>query len=149
MSKLVSGDAKITDLDLVWEAAKALGWLVHTSMLGVQVKYFDGNGPICDVVIQPQHEEDARGRDVGSKYTIGFTQDRQTRKVTMYHDNAMNGGAVYSVESGQMDDTTMRVVGKMRQALGEAQITRILHKQRANWRVEQREDGAKVYVVRR
>ena len=149
MSKLVSGDAKITDLYLVWEAAKRLGWLVHTRLDGVQVKYYDGNGPVCDVVIQPQHEEDARGRDVGSKYTIGFTQDRQTRKVTMYHDNAMNGGAVYSVESGQMDDTTMRVVGKMRQAIGEAQVRRILQEQRATWRVEQREDGAKVYVVRR
>jgi hypothetical protein len=151
VSKLVSGDAKITDLALVREAALQLGWDV---LANVPVSYFSGEGPVCNVVISPNAGERDRygkcvGKTVGGKYSIGFQRDAATGKVTMLHDNAMNGAEVYSVESGKMDDTTTRVVGKLRQAIADVQVQRILQRQRASWRVEQRDDGAKVYVVRR
>ena len=151
MSKLISGDAKIHDLAIVREAALQLGWDIQAN---VAVSYFWGDGAVCDVVVSPDANEKDRygkvvGKTAGGKYSIGFQRDAVTGKVTMLHDNAMNGAEVLSVESGQLDDTTQRVVGKLKQAIAGVQVQSILHRQRASWRMEQREDGAKVYVVRR
>ena len=149
MSKLVSGDAKIDDLNIVREAATALRWTVHTHIDGVRVSYFGGLDAVCDIVIQPQGEDNKYGHDVGSKYTIGFQQDQTTGKVTMLHDNAMDGAEQYSIESGQQDQTTQRVVGKLKQAISEVQLRRIYAAHRVSWRSEVRADQAHVHVIYR
>ena len=151
MSKLISGDAKIDDLYIVREAALALGWDV---LEHAPVSYYDGDGAVCDIVVSPNAAEvdkygHAIGKTVGGKYTIGFQQDKGTGSMTMLHDNAMDGAEQYSVESGQQDQTTQRVVGKLKQAIAEVQLRRILTHQRASWRTEVRADGAHVLVVRR
>jgi hypothetical protein len=146
MSKLISGDAKIADLDLVREAAKALGWRWAVTL---PVLYYAGPGPVCDLIVAPHGELNRRGDDVGEKYSIGFQQDKATGKITMLHDNAMNGQEVYSVESGQQDETTQRVVGKLKQAIAEVQLRRIYSAHRANWRTEIKADGTQVHVINR
>lgn len=145
MSKLISGECKLDDLSLVIEAAQALGWTCEQQ---AHVSYYEGAGALCDVVVRPVGELSKYDADVGAKYTIGFQKDA-SGKISMLHDNAMDGGAVFSAESGLQDDTTKRIVGKLKQAIAQAQVSRILVKQKASWRVEQREDGAKIYVVRR
>lgn len=150
MSKLVTGDIAIGDLTVVQEAALQLGW---DCLKDQAVSYFYAEGPMCDVVVSPSAEEkDDHGRPigkcVGGKYTIGFKQEADG-KVKILHDNAMNGTAVFSAESGQTDPTTQRVVGKLKQAIAGVRIARMLRQERASWRVEQRADGAQVVVVKR
>ncbi len=151
MSKLVSGDARVDNLYVVREAALQLGWDV---LEHVPVSYYEGAGEVCDIVVSPNATERSRCGEVicktaGGEYTIGFQQDKGTGQIRMLHDNAMNGAEQYSVESGLQDETTKRVVGKLKQAIAQVQVQRVLQAQRASWRVEQRDDGAQVFVVRR
>lgn len=151
MSKLISGDAKVNDLYVVREAALQLGWDV---LVNVPVNYYEGAGEMCDLVVSPHATErnkygEVVGKTVGGKYTIGFQQDKGTGAVTMLHDNAMDGAATYTVESGQQDQTTQRVVGKLKQAIAQVQVSRLLAQQKASWRVQQRADGAQVFVIAR
>ena len=147
MSKLVSGDAKIDDLSVVVEAAHILGWVVE---YGVAVSYFEGPGPVCDVVVRPSdNEQDRFGQSVGRKYTIGYTQDAHTRRVTIFHDNAMDGGAVFSVEGGQQDETTKRIIGKLQQTIATVELKQIYKEFRASWRTMLRADGAQVHIIKR
>lgn len=150
MSKLVCGDPKIDDLSVVREAALLLEWDV---LEDAPVSYYEGNGPLCNLIVSPGNErnkyEGIIGKLAGGSYTIGFQQDQQTGKVTMLHDNAMDGARQFTVESGQQDPTTQRVVGLLKQAIAEVQLKRIYHAHRASWRTEVRADGAHVHVIRR
>lgn len=150
MSKLMSGEIRVASLDVVREAALLLGW---NCLSNQAVSYFYAEGPVCELVVSPSaDEQDNQGRPVGKlaggKYTVGFRQG-EDGKITMHHDNAMNGREVYSLESGQTDETTQRVVGRMMQAIAQVEVTGMLRQQRASWRVEQRKDGAKALVVGR
>jgi len=148
MSKLVTGSITIESLEQVRQAAAVLGWTVYTPLDGVRVKYYEGLGEVCDMTVQPIDEQDKYGHDVGSKYTIGFRRESDGH-ISMLHDNAMNGAEAFTVESGQQDDTTQRVVGKLKQAIARVRVESLLMHEKASWRVEQRADGAQVMVVRR
>lgn len=145
MSKLISGEMKIEDLSLVADAAKVLGWQVEYN---VPVMFYDGPGQVCNVTVRPHGEINRYEQDIGKKYSIGFVQDAKGI-VTIIHDNAMDGGATFSVESGQTDETTARVVGKMKQAIATEELRRIYSKFRASWRTYVRADGAQVHVINR
>ena len=82
MSKLISGDAKISDLAIVREAALQLGWDIQAN---IAVSYFWGDGAVCDVVVSPSASEKDRygrvvGKAIGGKYSIGFQRDAVTGK---------------------------------------------------------------------
>lgn len=141
MSKLVEGFIECPDLEAVRLAAELLGWTVqeHT-----RVMYFNGPGEHCDVTLAPTGELNRYGHDVGAKYTIGFKQTAEGIKVL--HDNAMNGAEV--LDKDKLDDTTERVVGKLKQAINRAVVERHLKGRRESWRVEQR-GNVQVLVVRR
>lgn len=143
MSKLVTGHIDCPDLDVVQAAAELLGWTVGTNLA---VSYYNGPGEQCDIVVRPVGETDRYGNEVGRKYTIGFKKTAEG--IQVYHDNAMNGAEVYSAESGKLDDTTERVVGKMKQAINRAVVERHLKQKGEKWRIEQR-GNVQVVVVRR
>lgn len=143
MSKLVEGHIECPDLDVVRHAAELLGWTVEEN---TRVQFFDGPGELCEVTVRPQGELDRHGRDVGRKYTIGFKQTADGIKVL--HDNAMNGAEVYSAESKQLDDTTQRVIGKMKTSINIATTQRHLTQRRESWRMVQ-EGDVQVMVIRR
>lgn len=130
MSKLITGTVAIPDLDIVREACKALGWSVsreQAQSLRVEVVAGDAKyHPYIDVALRE-----------------GKAQ------ITYDHWMSFGTGNIQSIGADDHDDTTRRVIGQFKQACAKVQVERLLSKQRANWRVEQRADGAQVLVVRR
>ena len=63
MSKLVSGNVKVSDLSLVREAALQLGWDI---MVNVPVSYYEGAGAVCELIVSPgATERNKHGEVIG------------------------------------------------------------------------------------
>ena len=113
MSKLQTYECEMKDKSLLMDAITRLGWSVS---VGECVKYYDGHGPQCDLII---NFNDATVNDhnepLNKKYNIGVKLDALRQTVTgILHDNAMNGRAVKA--QNEQDTCTQRIMGQLKQA---------------------------------
>lgn len=119
MSHLCTGEAReFASIKDIVSAAYALGWSVR---YGKQVRYYAGDGPACDVVIEFSDDETNGRHKLNEKYNIGF-QKLQNGHYQAVYDNAMDGRAVRP--SSEIDAVTKRVMGKFKQAYYAAGIKR-------------------------
>lgn len=129
MSHLVKKECSMSELDTLLHAAQSLGWDVK---VGGRVKFFNGEAEQCTYVLTLHGELNDAGVDISSKYNIGV-QIGEDKKITLLHDDAMNGRDVMS--RGEHDPCTTRVLNKLKQSYQICAARKVA--QRKGWRVSE------------
>ena len=135
MSKLLTGTVKCTSLSIVRQACTELGWPCIANDTGIRIDVRRGGAnfrPYIDAAL-----------------VDGQVQLTYDHWMSYARRDEQNNSTMEPVEQDDMDATTRKIVGKLKQGIAKVQIEHLLAKQKASWRVEQRQDGAQVFVIRR
>ncbi len=129
MSHLVKKQCALRDLATLLEAARSLGWLVQEEQ---RVRYYQGEGELCDYTLSLIGEVSDQGMALAGEYNIGV-QVGEDKRIVLLHDDAMNGREV--MEEGKQDTCTTRILNKLKQTYQVCAARRVA--QRKGWKLSE------------